>query len=116
MDVPNGTQPCSGFGVNPVLPLGKELYDDGDLVFLANIGPMVEPIRTKEDYLRRRARRNVPTRQISVFTPPSTRISGTLPRTPWPWGTPWSAVCSYEPGNPCQTLRSGPHFHHKRAL
>ena len=42
--------------------------------------------------------------------------SGPPPPPPPFWGSPWSAVCSHEPGNPSQTPWTGPSFHHKRAL
>ena len=35
-------QPCSGFGLHDQLPILKELYDDGDLTFLANTGVLTE--------------------------------------------------------------------------
>ena len=44
IDVPNGTQPCSRFGVNPSLPTVQALYNAGEAAFLANIGGLVEPL------------------------------------------------------------------------
>ena len=47
IDVDN--QPCQQFGLHPKMPFIKELYDDGDAAFLANIGALVEPV-TKQEY------------------------------------------------------------------
>ena len=49
ISVPQGEQPCTTFGIHPSLPILKELYDDGDAAFVANIGTLVEPL-TKEEY------------------------------------------------------------------
>lgn len=46
----SGTQPCSQFGVHSALGTVKKLYDDGDAVFLANVGNLVGPT-TKQDVL-----------------------------------------------------------------
>ncbi|GMH88299.1 hypothetical protein TrST_g6936 [Triparma strigata] len=46
IDVTN--QPCDKFGVNPAIPFLKELYDDGDANFFANIGALVEPMTLEE--------------------------------------------------------------------
>jgi cullin-associated NEDD8-dissociated protein 1 len=44
-------QPCSKFGVHPSMPAIHESYkDDGDLAFVANVGPMVEPIATADEF------------------------------------------------------------------
>lgn len=42
-------QPCSHFAVHRSLPVLQELYQDEDLVFLANVGVLDVPV-TKEDY------------------------------------------------------------------
>jgi cullin-associated NEDD8-dissociated protein 1 len=44
IQVPNGTQPCTTFGVNGRMPRVKQLYDDGDAAFFANIGALIEPV------------------------------------------------------------------------
>jgi uncharacterized protein (DUF1501 family) len=43
------TQVCNSFGVHHKLPFVKQLYDDGQLAFVSNIGSLVEPT-TKEQY------------------------------------------------------------------
>ena len=43
LDVPAGTQVCDKFGLHHRLPVVKQLYDEGEAAFVANIGPMVEP-------------------------------------------------------------------------
>jgi cullin-associated NEDD8-dissociated protein 1 len=45
---PVGTQPCRYFGVHPALPELQTLYKNGDALFVANIGAMVEPINKTE--------------------------------------------------------------------
>lgn len=47
--VATGTQPCSTFGVHKKLQVLKSLYDDGDATFIANVGPLVEPL-SKDEY------------------------------------------------------------------
>jgi uncharacterized protein (DUF1501 family) len=37
-------QPCSRFGLHRDLELFKQLYDEGDLTFLANVGVMTKPV------------------------------------------------------------------------
>lgn len=44
-------QPCSTFGVHPVMPNIKNMYDSNELAFVANVGALVEPV-TKADFLR----------------------------------------------------------------
>jgi uncharacterized protein (DUF1800 family) len=36
-------QPCTRFGINENLPILQELYNDGDLLFVANMGALSEP-------------------------------------------------------------------------
>ena len=48
IDVPSGTQPCNKFGIHNKLPILKELYDDGDAAFIANMGALVEPMTLAE--------------------------------------------------------------------
>jgi len=50
IDVPSGTQPCTRFGVHEKLPIMQQLYNEGDLAFIANAGVLVEPI-SKSQYL-----------------------------------------------------------------
>ena len=45
----SSSQNCSKFGIHPNLPLLRDLYDDGEAIFLANIGVLTEPV-TKDDY------------------------------------------------------------------
>lgn len=37
-------QPCSKFALHPKLEFLRELYEDGDAAFIANIGSLVEPL------------------------------------------------------------------------
>ena len=50
--VQSGRQVCDVFGIHPNLPRVQQLYGQGDALFFANIGPLVEPV-TKEEYQRR---------------------------------------------------------------
>jgi uncharacterized protein (DUF1501 family) len=43
-------QPCSRFGLHRELGLLKQLYDDGDLLFLANVGVLTKPV-DRNNYL-----------------------------------------------------------------
>ena len=47
-------QPCLTFGVHEDFPILKQMYDEGDAAVLANIGPLVEPLDDKYDYMTRR--------------------------------------------------------------
>jgi len=49
IDAPVGTQPCASFGVHSALSEVTRLYKAGDAAFIANIGPLVEPV-TKQGY------------------------------------------------------------------
>lgn len=51
LGIDTGSEPqvCSRFGVHSSLSLLQNLYNDQDLVFLANTGVLFEPV-TKEDY------------------------------------------------------------------
>lgn len=46
LDLSGGTngQPCKRFGLHRELSLVKDLYDDGDLSFLANVGVLTKPV------------------------------------------------------------------------
>lgn len=48
VSVPSGTQPCDVFGIHPKLPFVRDLYVQGDAAFVANIGPLAEPITRDE--------------------------------------------------------------------
>jgi cullin-associated NEDD8-dissociated protein 1 len=48
-EISASTQACTSFGVHHKLPFVKQLYDDGQLAFVSNIGSLVEPT-TKEQY------------------------------------------------------------------
>lgn len=50
-DVPPGTQPCDRFATHASLGRFKQLYDAGDAAFVANIGPLVEPV-AKDRFLQ----------------------------------------------------------------
>ena len=50
IDVPAKNQVCDTFGIHEELSIVRDLYEDEDGLFLANLGVMVEPI-TKEEYL-----------------------------------------------------------------
>ena len=47
--VPAGTQPCGTFGVHNKAPNIKSFYDNGEVIFFANIGSLLAPI-TAEGY------------------------------------------------------------------
>ena len=44
INVANGTQPCSQFGVHQSMSTLHSLYNDGDAAFVANIGPLIQPL------------------------------------------------------------------------
>jgi hypothetical protein len=46
----NNAQPCTTYGVHPSMPTLKRLYDAGDALFVANAGPLIEPV-TKSEYM-----------------------------------------------------------------
>mmetsp|Transcript_102655 Transcript_102655/g.294143 ORF Transcript_102655/g.294143 Transcript_102655/m.294143 type:complete len:2583 (-) Transcript_102655:1307-9055(-) len=48
IDAGNPNQPCKTFGIHGELEVIKDLYDDGDAIFLANIGALVEPLTLDE--------------------------------------------------------------------
>jgi uncharacterized protein (DUF1501 family)/uncharacterized protein (DUF1800 family) len=50
-------QPCDEFGVNPGLSNVNRLYKSGDAAFVANLGPLVEPIPTRTEYTKRMKKR-----------------------------------------------------------
>lgn len=41
-------QPCRKFGINPNMPFLRELYNSGDVAFIANMGNLVEPLTLAE--------------------------------------------------------------------
>ena len=43
------SQPCEVFGLNPVMPNLKRIYDEGDAAMIANMGALVEPV-TKQEF------------------------------------------------------------------
>ena len=43
----NANQPCSSFGVHENLTEVKSLYDQGDLIFIANAGLLAKPVTTE---------------------------------------------------------------------
>eukprot|EP00051_Salpingoeca_urceolata_P032686 m.16891 g.16891 ORF g.16891 m.16891 type:complete len:2374 (-) comp5352_c0_seq1:24-7145(-) len=48
VDVPEGTQPCDTFGLHYNLGGLKQLMEDGDGAWVANIGSLVEPLNRSE--------------------------------------------------------------------
>jgi len=48
INVPNGNQPCSTFGVHKMMPTLAEAYTAGDAAFFANVGAMVDPLTKAE--------------------------------------------------------------------
>ena len=46
----NPEQPCQSFGIHEELPLMKKLYDQGDLLFIANAGLMAKPGINSDNY------------------------------------------------------------------
>ena len=50
--VPAGTQVCDTFGLHYKLPTIKQMYDDGDVAFIANMGSLVEPLTRAEFFAR----------------------------------------------------------------
>ena len=56
--VPTGTQPCNTFGIHNSMPILKELYDNGDLAFLANTGTLIEHLTVNE--MRKKVKKKPP--------------------------------------------------------
>ena len=52
IDATGSSQPCDTYAIHNKLPVLKELYDNGEVSFIAGIGVMTEPV-TKEDYVRK---------------------------------------------------------------
>jgi len=50
ISVPTGTQPCDVFGLHPSLSHVQQLYNSNEAAFIANIGPLVEPLSDKVDF------------------------------------------------------------------
>ena len=48
INLPAGSQPCDTFGMHYKLPNLKQMFDDGDLSFYADIGALVEPLTLQE--------------------------------------------------------------------
>jgi uncharacterized protein (DUF1501 family) len=46
--VPAGTQPCNTFGMHHALTRLQQLYNEGDLAHVANIGALIEPVNAVE--------------------------------------------------------------------
>ena len=53
--VPSGNQVCNQFGIHPNLPKLRDLYNQGDALFAANVGPLVEPVTKEEVFLQSKA-------------------------------------------------------------
>ena len=49
IDVPAGTQPCNRFGLHYKMTNMKQMYEGGEVAFIANMGSLIEPL-TKEEY------------------------------------------------------------------
>eukprot|EP01122_Echinamoeba_exundans_P008354 TRINITY_DN275_c0_g1_i1.p1 TRINITY_DN275_c0_g1~~TRINITY_DN275_c0_g1_i1.p1 ORF type:complete len:1994 (-),score=503.35 TRINITY_DN275_c0_g1_i1:77-6058(-) len=86
INVPTGTQPCNTFGVHPSMPRLRQLYNDGDAAFLANIGALVEPVTLAEYKLRSKRlppslfAHNVMQRSIQNLNPTVISSEGVLGR------------------------------------
>lgn len=48
IDASSSDQVCDTFSVHPALPAVQELYADGDLLFVANQGPLVAPVSVED--------------------------------------------------------------------
>jgi uncharacterized protein (DUF1501 family) len=48
IDVPAGTQPCDTFGLHYKMSNIKQMYDDGEVSFIANMGSLFEPVTAEE--------------------------------------------------------------------
>ena len=57
VDVPTGTQPCNRFGVIKELDHVVQQYSGGNATFIANVGPLVEPIADKVAFKQAATRR-----------------------------------------------------------
>jgi len=88
ISVPSGTQPCNTFGVHPAFPTIKDLYDRGEVAFMANMGALVEPI-TKADYFAKPLLKELPpslfahnimTRSTQSLHPQNAAAAGVLGR------------------------------------
>jgi len=64
-------QPCGTFGVHPALPFVRQLYEEGEGAFVANVGALVEPV-SKEEY-----------RAKSKALPPSLFAHNIMQRAAW---------------------------------
>ncbi|KNC53335.1 twin-arginine translocation domain-containing protein [Thecamonas trahens ATCC 50062] len=63
-------QPCSTFGMHPAFANVKQAYDDGDALWFANIGALVEPT-TLEQYRKKRV--GLP---VSLYSHSSMQLHG----------------------------------------
>jgi uncharacterized protein (DUF1501 family) len=86
ISVPVGTQPCDTFGLHPKLTALQQSYADGDVSFLANVGPLVEPV-TKEGWYSGEAKlpkslfaHNVQQRTVQSVEPEDAVGTGVLGR------------------------------------
>lgn len=88
INVKPGTQPCDVFGVHPAFSTLKDLYDQGEALFVANMGALVEPI-TKEDYFAKPLVKELPpslfahnimTRSTQNLHPQNSAAAGVLGR------------------------------------
>eukprot|EP00937_MAST-01D_sp_MAST-1D-sp2_P000967 g967.t1 len=53
LDISAGdTQACTDFGLHPRMQTVQRLYKDGDALFVANAGPLVEPLNRTEFYAK----------------------------------------------------------------
>jgi uncharacterized protein (DUF1501 family) len=57
IQVANGSQACSTFGLHPNLPFVQQLYEGGEAAIHANIGNLIEPIANRRVYSARTRRR-----------------------------------------------------------
>jgi cullin-associated NEDD8-dissociated protein 1 len=78
VDIPSWSppQPCQKFGIHQTMPFFKKMYDDGELAYLANIGPMVEPVVAKDYFNPKSSGKKLP---VSLFAHDvQTMIANTL--------------------------------------
>jgi len=86
VNVPDEVQPCTTMGVHPALPVVQQLYSEGDVAFLVNVGTLVEPL-SKAEYLSKAKElppslfaHNVQQKVTQSMHPQDTVASGVLGR------------------------------------
>ena len=51
LDITSSGQPYKEFGIHPSMPFTKQLYEAGNLAFIANVGTLIEPIPNRTFYM-----------------------------------------------------------------